>query len=428
MIHTMTVQRKLKSREARKFTQAMGYTEQAASSFMRLEWHDDKGKPITNIKAEKVYHGVHEVSLSAICRENQLYIQYYAYIRIELMTLITDEKHIVLFECTPDNIKQLQDAFRGFMVWFLHLDGTDNPLNKLAELSGWDANRVDYTRDVRLRNPDEVLAFMNLCKLLTQEKARAHAKRKNHNTYGKNFTDVMYKFGNDSWEMEVYDKNQQINNTESRYDADRFQQLDEESQNIVRIEYRRLAQGTRKGPKIVKSRNIMEYLSEEVSTKFFYRAYESLVGYEPFYVLDYQLTLKLATEFPMNKKERCKERRRKALYDKARAQAKKSGKTCTVTYKKQEMGAIAQKYYNFLSFVCTHSGLKNAEAKFADFHCPGKLQFGTFIKNLRKHGIAPVCIPKNWLTKRPNGNGREMALPHDFLPNPIARPGTDQAV
>ena len=427
MIHTMTIQHQLNGWKARRFLHAIGCTDEEATAFMNLELYDDKGKLKTTKSIDQgIPAGIHEVSLSLGQCTSMGCKDFYAYIRMEPLTVITGERHIALFECTEENIQRLQNAFRGFMVGFLDLDGTASSLNQLAEFSDWDAERVDYTRDIRMRNHDEVLAMMNLCKLLTRETCHNHAMEKT-NTYGVNFTDAMFKFGNKTWEVEGYDKQAQVMNREERYveqyaAPDVFQQLVNESANIFRFEYRRKKEGTRKD---FEDRNVMRFLSETVADQWFHKAYKSLVGYDPFYVLDYQLQLKLGEVFPMSKEEADRDAAAKKRYDRARKKAKEEGRACTVHYKKQVMGATAQQYYAFLSFVNQHEGLMNAEAAFDSFQYADKRQFSRYVDNLRERGIAPVCIPKNWLHIRPNGNGREMDLPHDYLPNPIMRPPKD---
>lgn len=430
MIHTMTIQHKMDGRKARIWMRDMGYTEDEAEAFMQYKMYKENGLPRQYINSKvELSAGISSVDLQIVRPDGKYYDDFYGYVRMEPLTVITGEKHIALFECSPENIKSLQDEFRAIMVRFLGLDGTNNLMNEFAEFSGWDANRVDYTRDIRFRNHDEVLAYMNLCKLLTREIGYNYAMTKT-NTYGWNFTNEMYKFGNKTWELEVYDKQAQVRNREHRYveqnDAeDVFQQLVEESQNVLRFEYRRKNPGTRKGSTGFDDKNIMQFLSEEVADQWFHKAYGSCIGYEPFYVLDYQLMLKLAEAFPMSKQECQRERGKKKRYDKACAQARKAGVALPKPYKKQVMGRTAQQYYAFLSFVNKHKGLMNAEASFSDFEYANRPKFQTRIDNLRAKGIAPVCIPKNWLYIRPNGNGRAMDLPHDFLPNPIARPEND---
>lgn len=426
----MTIQHKLDGRMARAWLHDMGYTDDEAKAFMNYKLMREDGLPQTYISSnDGLQAGVSLVALQIVRPDGKYYDDFYAYVRMEPLTVITGEKHIALFECSPENIQSLQDEFRTFMVGFLDLDGTNNSINKLAEFSGWDANRVDYTRDIHFRNHDEALAFMNLCKLLTRESGYNHALTK-MNTYGVNFTNEMYKFGNKTWELEIYDKQSQVRNRKNRYveqnyAEDVFHQLVDESQNVLRFEYRRKNRGTRKASTKFDDKNIMRFLSEEVADQWFHKAYGSCIGYEPFYVLGHPLKKILSEAFPMNKKDLYHEGARRRRYQKAHEKAKKDGITVPQAYRENLMGTLAQQYYSFQSFVSSHKGLMNAEASFADFEYANKRKFQTWIDNLRAKGIAPVCIPKNWLYIRPNGNGRAMDLPHDFLPNPIARPEND---
>ena len=166
----------------------------------------------------------------------------------------------------------------------------------------------------------------------------------------------------------------------------------------------------------------MEFLSEDVASKWFHKAYGSIIGYEPFYILYYQLQLKIAEAFPLTKKEAAQERHRKAQYDKEKAAAAKSGRKIK-PFKRRILGQRAQEYYDFMTFVARHKGLQNALEAFDDFRWAEKRAFPAWLKNIReKIHVSPVGIPHNWLYERPNGNGRNLNIPADFLPNPVLRP------
>ena len=139
-------------------------------------------------------------------------------------------------------------------------------------------------------------------------------------------------------------------------------------------------------------------------------------------MLDYQLDLKLAEAFPLSKLEARKERARKKKYDREYKVAKAAGEKMK-SYKKMLLGKSAQKYRNHMSFIDSHNGMQNAlEAYDGSIY-----QFKAMNTRIRERAhVSPVAVPKNWLVIRANGNGRGMQLPHDFLPNPVQRPGKNR--
>lgn len=417
MIHTMTISHKLPSESAAKRILAlMGYDPTELEG--RGSWNEPH--PAS---------GIDEVSVSRCQRGTRYHgiplTDYYIFVRLEPLTLTTGEKHIELFRCSPENVKKLQDAFRSFMVTYLDLDGTPSSLNDIAELSTWDAQRVDYTRDIRMRNHDEVLAMMNIFKMSALTNGRRNAIN-DLSTYGDHFYDTTFKVGNGTWEIEGYDKQAQVEQKKDLYaenDAeDIYRELVDEAQSVLRLEYRRKTSGTRTSSTHFENRNIMPFLSEELATEWFMDAYGSIIGFEPFYVLYYQLQLKIAEAFPMSDREAKHETARKNRYDKQKKAADKAGRKIP-QYEKQFIGRTAQQYYDFMSFVARHKGLQNAKDHFDEFQCDSHRSFDTFVKNIReKVGVSPVAIPKNWLHLRPNGNGRNLDLPNWYMENPVQRP------
>ena len=416
MIHTMTIFHELSEGAAKRILSLMGHDPAKLEGCGPwTEPHPASG--IDEVSVSKQQRGTryHGILLNA----------YYIFIRLEPLTLTTGEKHIRLFRCSPENVKKLQDAFRSFMVTYLDLDGTPSSLNDLAEFSTWDAQRVDYTRDIRMRNHDEVLAMMNIFKMSALTNGRRNAIN-DLSTYDDHFYDTTFKVGNDTWEIEGYDKQAQVEQKKDLYaenDAeDIYHELVGEAQSMLRLEYRRKTSGTKKDSTHFEDRNIMPFLSEELATEWLMDAYGSIVGFEPFYVLYYQLQLKIAGAFPMSDREAKHETARKNRYDKQKKAADKAGRKIP-HYGKQLFGRTAQQYWDFMSFVVRHKGLQNARNHFAEFHCDSHRSFDTFLKNIReKIGVSPVAIPDNWRRLRPNGNGRGMDLPSDYIPNPIQRP------
>lgn len=428
MIHTMNIQRRITLSAARNLLDSIGRQDVEIEAFL-----DGLENPIRNgvgvettISASDLgWAGIHEISVSRYARQRSngcFYTRYYCYVRLEPLTVITHEKHIALFECTQDNIRMLQNEFKRFMEWCLQLDGiTPTVMDEIAELHTWDANRSDYTIDIRMNNHDEVLAMMNLCKMSSISTKRKKAL-KSTSIYDRNFYAYQFNFGNKSWEVEIYDKQAQIENRRAyytqRYGAEVYERLHAESQNILRFEYRRKYAGIGKNSTKLESKNVMQFLSEEVAERWFHGFYGANIGYEPFYVLDYQLDKKLAEGFPMTKAEARKEVARKNRYDKEAAAAKNEGRIIS-PYIKQLLGHKAQKYRNHMSNIAIHNGMQNA----LNAYKGSTNQFKAFNKRIRRcAGVSPVPIPKNWIVERDNGTGRGLNIPHDFLPNPINRP------
>ena len=423
MIHTMTIFKEINSYEAQHLLSCMGYSISELEALAPATWKDIHPMcGISDVTLDKSsmslkYYGIR-------------YDRYTIYLRMEPLTLVTGEQHIALFECTPQNIKRLENAFRASMVVYLGLDGTSTSMNEIAELSTWKAQRVDYTWDIRLKNHDEVLALMNLFKMSEWQnidvKSPQHQALNPTSIYGDHFYDSSFLIGNKTWEIAGYDKGAQVKSKKGSCNSlsaeAHNQELVEEAQNVLRLEYRRKTNGTKKSSTRFESRSVMEFLSEDVASKWFHKAYGSIIGYEPFYILYYQLQLKIAEAFPLTKKEAAQERHRKAQYDKEKAAAAKSGRKIK-PFKRRILGQRAQEYYDFMTFVARHKGLQNALEAFDDFRWARKRAFPVWLRNIReKIHVSPVGIPHNWLYKRPNGNGRDLDIPADFLPNPVPRP------
>ena len=425
MIHTMTIQRELEWTAAKNILKMMEIPDYELIPF--LTGHDGKnsGKiPATRRRAFP-WPGITEISVSRSVRpmsDGNPFTTYFCYVRMEPLTVITREKNIALFECTEENIRRLQNEFRIFMSEYLQLDGTPTVMNDIAELATWDGNRIDYTRDIRMNNHDEVLALMNLCKMsiLSTKQKGALAPT---SIYDKHFHDDMFKFGNNSWEVEIYDKQAEIMNNRKKYiedygSEDIYERLYGQSEFILRFEYRRKYDGIKKDSTKLESKNIMEFLTEDLADKWFHEFYGEHIGYEPFYVLDYQLNLKLAAGFPMTKEEVKQENARRLRYDHDKEIAAKEGKRI-VPYKKEILGHKAKEHRAHIALIAEHNGMQNALNSYAK----SSSTFKAFNKRIRERaGVSPVVIPKNWVTKREDGTGRGMNIPKDFLPNPIKKP------
>ena len=428
MIHTMTIQHEIPTEAVRRLLSTAGRSDNEIEAFVYGMENPRKKKVESTTYIQRPYPGIHKLSISRVLRSGHhggTYTEYYAYIRMEPLTVVTKEQHIALFICTAENIQKLRQEFRIFMVAYLQLDGTPSNLNELAELDTWRMNRVDYTKDIMLQNHDEVLALMNLFKMSVLE---TRQRRGLHplSIYGTHFYDDTFKYGNQSWEFEAYDKQAEIRNHRERYvqsnSVDIYERLINESKNILRIEYRRKKNGTQKGSTGFSDKNVMRFLSEDVAETWFHEWYGKIIGYEPFYVLDYQLDLKLAEVFPLSKAESRKERTRKKKYDKAYMKAKATGKKLK-PYKKLLHGKTAQKYRYHMSYIASHNGMQNA----LEAYDGSTSHFKSMNQKIRDRAhISPVAIPKNWIVKRDNGTGRGMQLPHDFLPNPVQRPGENR--
>lgn len=423
MIHTMIIQHDMSLRQANNILMQQGYSYEDAIQFLHGEARrlDKDGflQPVNSQVIQQIpIPGIEEMSIYLSGRHNKKarysYWQPILYLRMEPLTLVTKEQHIRLFECTDENVRRLCQEFRNEMAVFLKLDGDpNNEMNGLAELPSWDATRIDYTKDIRMNNHDEVLTMMNLGKWLACVSGYMHAGE--CSTYGKHFSDESCKIYNKTWEIEIYDKQAQIENKRDVYAenvaVDVHQQLVNESKNILRIEYRRKNPGTKKGSTGFDNRNIMQFLSEEVGDAWFHQAYSSLYGYEPFYVLDYHLRKKLAEVFPLAKKEREAEARKKRRHDKELAKARSSRRK--VAPYKEPLGKKAQKYWDYMTNIMSHKGLKNA------WNASGQTKnaYLRYSKIIREEiGVCPVTIPRVWIYER------ELDIPHDFLPNPIRRP------
>ncbi len=280
----------------------------------------------------------------------------------------------------------------------------------LIDFTSWKATRVDYTVDVRMRNQDEVLAFMNLAKWSVISTSRN--KSKYASSYGKGFRENTCKFGNKSWEIQIYDKAGQFAKKKDEFEDNEelFHSLQDECQNLVRIEYRRLTNGTKKSSTTFESKFIMEFLDEEIAQRWLISCYESTVGFEDFYRA-YHAEKMLDKAFPMNASEIRNEKKREKA-------AIKAGEV----YKAEKHSKRFYKYRDHMMNIMNHKGMDNA-LKAALSGLSGKAResardkFMRWNKKIReKAGISPVMIPDAWKTKR------KLDIPNRFLRNPVQRP------
>ena len=201
MIHTMTIQKEITWTPAQRLLESMGRRDFEITSFLSGRENPLIDEIESTISLPMPWTGIHQISISRSARptsDGSPYTTYFCYVRMEPLTVIKHETNIDLFECNDDNVRKLQDEFREFMKVYLQLDGTPSSINEIAELSTWDANRIDFTRDIRMNNHDEVLALMNLCKMSVLSTRQKGALTPT-SIYDKHFNDDMFKFGNNSW-------------------------------------------------------------------------------------------------------------------------------------------------------------------------------------------------------------------------------------
>lgn len=419
MIHTFTIQHQIHDFTlVRRIAECLNVSREQINDF--IYWRGQADECGNNVldEDELNFPGYHEIKLvhlrccnSAAKRD---FSQYYIYLKLEPLTVINREKRIALFECTCENLRRLIETFRTDMLAIIGADSGEAAGNaemaELIEFTTWDAQRVDYTIDVHMRNHDEVLAYMNLAKMSALSNCINEAKYTS--TYGKNFRNHTYKYGNKTWELQIYDKEAQFAKKKDKYEPEHFQCLLADCRNIARIEYRRLTNGTKKASTNLESRNIMEFMREDLAHSWLMECYENTIGFEDFY-RTYHMEKLLDKAFPMNDVEIREENRRAK-------QAQESGND---EYKPETHSKKFYLYRKHLMNIAIHKGMQgalNAELKglSGTERASAKRKFTDRNKAIRQSvGISPVLIPDAWKTKR------LMDLPTDFLRNPIKPQG-----
>ena len=414
MIHTFTIKHKVDGYyyDIRRVAEAMSiYDEDGKITSSKIsDFYNWTGDPNTKddsvLKVVPKIPGIEEiVFLNQRCfniKTQAEFSQYWLYIRMEPLTLITGEQHIALFECTKENIERLVTEFRTRMSVFLGLDETRCRINSLAEFGMWEAWRVDYTIDVRMLNKDEVLAFINLAKMSVISNKITEAKYTS--IHGEHFYNDSFKYGDDTKELQIYDKQRQLINKQEKdhiYPDEVFCQLLEESNNIARIEYRRLKNGTKKNSTKFNSRSIMQFLDETLAHKWLMDCYGSTVGFEDFY-REYHARKRLAEGFPMTDKEK-----------ETAAHADSEGA------EKVQLGNKAEAYRKYMINIVEHRGRQNALNDLIDKKPEAnpdtiKRRFTNWSDRIRERAhISPVLLPDNWR------NRKGMELPTTYLENPL---------
>ena len=478
MIHTMTIQYQMDFSMMRTLLDRLKFSQKAIQTFLHAGYE----------QTEELYYdpqrlGIEEMKLSNFyiydSKKKKSKRHYIFYIRLEPLTLIRGEQHIELFECTEENLKELYMTFSVFILTLLNISITGDSLASLANLLNWEAQRVDYTADLRLNNPDEVLLFINLAKLSGLE--NIYNKSQKPSTYGDNFFDKSFKFGNNSWEITLYNKQEQVLSKKNLPHMVKDRQVDE-AENIVRIEYQRKTQGTKKSSTHYESRNIGEFLNEDRATKWLYECYESTIGYEDFYV-QYHAMKAIDAAFPMNDTE-----------IKADKKNQREAEALGNYYEPETHSKKAKNLMNYMLFIANHKGINNAvqtatqvisaavnelRSKISAAELKsiikgkdeatndvekvlnsvlGKVPkdfvnsipeligspieilddkkkltkaisksvrgiFRQYNKKIRdKVKISPIMIPDAWIYKRKNRDKEPLNIPHDIFKNPMMRP------
>ena len=414
MIHTFTIQHQIHDFTlVRRIAECLNVSREQINDFMY--WRGQAEECGNNVLEDELnFPGYHEIKLvhlrcwnSAAKRD---FSQYYIYLKLEPLTVINREKHIALFECTCENLSRLIENFRTDMLAIIGADSGEAAGNaeiaELIDFTTWDAQRVDYTIDAHMRNHDEVLAYMNLAKMSALSNRITEAEYTS--VYDEHFQNHTYKYGNKTWEIQIYDKEVQFAQKRDKYEPDHFQRLLEECQNIARIEYRRLTNGTKKASTQLDSRNIMEFMREDLAYSWLMECYGKTIGFEDFYRA-YHMEKLLDKAFPMNDVEIREEKRR----------AKEAQKAGNDGYKPETHSKKFYLYRQHLMNITIHKGMQNAlDATLAGLsgteRASAKRKFTERNKAIRQRvGISPVLIPDAWKTKR------LMDLPTDFLRNPI---------
>lgn len=382
MIHTMTIKYCLNKENIAHITEALGYDEDTINFF--LNDYSNRGQfklenSLDTMNLSLRFQGVHEFSAYKINTNG--FDSFYAYLKLEPLTLINGIQHIALFECTNDNIKRLRDIFREAVYNLFDVLKND----KLTELSNWQANRIDYAYDARMNNADEVTAFINLCKWSVMEN---RYNEKAYNSYGDKFFDYGLLYGNKSWQLAIYDKHRQVENVYVDIDENARNRLLSEADNIIRIEFR----ANKNKVKSLKF-SLMDFLSETIAKEQLDNTYGKYIGYEDFYFA-YYAEKKLKEAFPLTKNERREKRLQSAKYEEHRT---------------------------FMIDILKHKGLNNAFESYLtsytnDEKSNAKLRFKSRIKKIRELNMSPVLIPNDW-----RYGERRLNLPNDRLRNPMLR-------
>ena len=429
MIHTITIQYQVTSDAMREIMRRLRYSSTDIHDFF---W----SKETISKKIDPDILGIESITLSNIYfydHHERVSKRYYiVYInRMEPLSIITGEYHIKLFECSTGNMEALCRKFRDKIKSRFSIKGKDDPLYFLTDFTQWEAQRVDYTHDIKLNNHDEVLLFLNLAKIAVL--SSTYNKQKDASTFGDHFYDSNFTYGNKTWEISIYDKQKQVRESseKKRLYQDTTQRLTEESQGIARLEYRRQPAGTKTQATKYESRNIMEFMDEDRAQEWLHSCYGALIGYEDFCSKDYAIKA-LNAAYPMNESELKLERKRE-----------REAKANNTAYTPQLLSKKAQKFFDYMNNISSHKGINNyfnkelltagitisddmskedkKEAQKASATI--KARFKDYDRAIRSAGISPILIPHSWMYKKVNKHtGKALDIPHGVFKNPVQRP------
>ena len=391
MVHTFEMQVMLRHDEIRHHLTAAGCPEWKLNGLLRYTPEKSReGRPVTSIVLDGIGQrvpGIKCIRATKVCfpgARNRSWSRFFLSIAMEPQFFLDGKRHIRLLECTEENIRRLREKFREVAVKLFRLDGSG--MEYLADISAWNAKRVDYTFDATMGSRDEALAFVNLAKWAAVS-GRTHYAIGQGNAYGKSFYDHGLRLGNGSRVLAVYDKRRQVERCFRHYRDGTRERLMEEADRIVRIELRVMKE--RVGDMAKKlGKSILAFLSEEIGNEELAKVYGRDVGFGDF-CSKYQARKRLSEAYPLTKEEQRQQRRDIKA---AEAAGKPTGKIRTRISRK------ASECLWLMGEVAIHKGLGNAlRSMTGSGH---RASTGTILKRIQDAGLSPVMIPEAWIYKR----------------------------
>ena len=248
-------------------------------------------------KLSKTHEGLGMKKITVIRHSDTLQIGtiFYIILRIEPQMLLTHDSTTELFHCSDENKRQLADEFHTAMNHFVD----DISFPELVELRNWNCRRLDYSVNLQLENKEMAELFTKISKR-TSKHVRRNDKRLPYACKDQSAAE-----GNKSSKVLAYDKRKQIEKEYEGVPQATMQRLLEEAEGVVRFELQmkkqKLQDIMRK--ECLESRNIMNFLNEDLSRRYLLKCYLEMIGSGDFYSLYHASKIINESGYGQKKKE-----------------------------------------------------------------------------------------------------------------------------
>ena len=195
--------------------------------------------------------------------------RYYLILQIELNHMLTGERQMQLFQCTPDNLRTLHNNF----TTALHDLLPQFPI--YHDMASWNARRIDYTFDFKFPSRNESDLFLELSKHSSR-----YIRTKLIRDDDLKIKDQSHAEVNKSTKSIFYDKEKQVREVYRGIPNDKFNNLIKGVANTIRFEVQCNSRkiNSIKSTSKIPLRRIIYFLREDIAVDLLLKRYHHMVG------------------------------------------------------------------------------------------------------------------------------------------------------